>query len=289
MANTIALKRRIVSVKNTKQITKAMELVSASKMRRAGEQAVKTRDYSYLAREILTRLRELTDVSKHPLFESRKIISNKLYIVITSDRGLAGAYNSNVLRCLARELQSDEDANISRQLIVVGKQAAQFVSRLKNVEVIGVYTNFVEQPSANDLRPILNSIIEIFTNKTVDSVDAIYTKYKSSVVQEVSVDRLLPAAFNETALYSDLDGAIFEPSVNEVLDTVVKRLIESQLTQLFYESQASEHSMRMMAMKNATDNANDLVEDLTLAFNTLRQASITQELAEITGGAEAVK
>lgn len=289
MANTIALKRRITSVKNTKQITKAMELVSASKMRRAQEQAVKTRDYSHLARAILTRLRELTDVSKHPLFETRLAVSTKLYVVITSDRGLAGAYNSNVLRRLARELQTDKDANIISQLIVVGKQAAQFVSRLEGVEVIAAYTDFIEQPTANDLRPILNTLIELYKDKKVDAVDVVYTDYKSSVVQEVTVDRILPAAFMETTVTPDLGAAIFEPSPKEVLDGVTERLIESQLAQVFYESQASEHSMRMMAMKNATDNANELVDDLTLAFNTLRQASITQELAEITGGAEAIK
>ncbi len=289
MANTIALKRRITSVKNTKQITKAMELVSASKMRRAQDQAVKTRDYSRLAREILTRLRELTDVSKHPLFETRLVVGTKLYVVITSDRGLAGAYNSNVLRRLARELQVDKDASVSSQLIVVGKQAAQFVSRLEGVEVIAAYTDFIEQPTANDLRPILNTLIELYKDKKVDVVDVLYTDYKSSVVQEVTVDRILPAAFTETAVTPDLGAAIFEPSAKEVLDSVTERLIESRLAQVFYESQASEHSMRMMAMKNATDNANELVDDLTLAFNTARQASITQELAEITGGAEAIK
>jgi F-type H+-transporting ATPase subunit gamma len=289
MANTIALKRRITSVKNTKQITKAMELVSASKMRRAQEQAVKTRDYSRLAREILTRLRELTDVSNHPLFQIRLIENTKLYIVITSDRGLAGAYNSNVLRRLTRELQSDKEAMINPKIIVIGKQASQFVSRLEGVEIIGAYTDFVEQPTANDLRPILNTMIELYKDKKVDAVDILYTDYKSSVVQEVTVDRILPAAFTETTVTPDLGAAIFEPSPKEVLDSVTERLIESQLTQVFYEAQASEHSMRMMAMKNATDNANELVDDLTLAFNTLRQASITQELAEITGGAEAIK
>lgn len=288
MANTTALKRRITSVKNTKQITKAMELVSASKMRRAQDQATKTRDYSRLARAILTRLREKTDVTKHPLFETRTV-KRKLYVVITSDRGLAGAYNSNVLRKLARQLGEDQDAGIQVQLVVVGKQAAQFVTRFEGIDILAVYTDFVEQPSANDLRPILNTLTELYEKQEVDAVDIIYTDYKSSIVQEVTVERLLPAAFSELNIYPDLDAAIFEPSPQAVLDNVTHRLIEAQLAQLFYESQASEHSMRMMAMKNATDNANELVDDLTLAFNTARQASITQELAEITGGAEAIK
>ncbi len=289
MANTIALKRRINSVKNTKQITKAMELVSASKMRRAQEQALKTRDYSILASTILTHLREFTDVNKHPLYQTRYIMTDKLYIVIASDRGLAGAYNSNVLRQLNKELKADKENNVKSKLIVVGKQVNQFVSRLEGVEVIAVYNDFPEQPDANNLRPILNTIIEEYSDKKVDSVDIIHTLYKSSIAQEVSMMRILPVAFTETPIDPDLENATIEPSPKEVLEGVTERLVESQLAQAFYESQASEHSMRMMAMKNATDNANEIVDDLTLAFNTARQASITQELAEITGGAEAIK
>jgi len=288
MANTIALKRRITSVKNTKQITKAMELVSASKMRRAQEQTVRTRDYSRLARGILTRLRELTDVSKHPLFVVRPV-AKRIHIVITSDRGLAGAYNSNVLRRLTRELKKDVEDKVASQIIIIGKQAAQFITRFENVEVLAAYTEFPEQPSANEVRPLLNTITELYEKSEIDAVDVIYTHYKSSIVQEVTVDRLLPAAFTEVEVTADLERAIFEPSPKAVLNSVTLRLIEVQLMQLFYESQASEQSMRMMAMKNATDNAGDIIDDLTLAFNTARQSAITQELAEITGGAEAIK
>ncbi len=288
MASTQQLKSRIKSVKNTKQITKAMELVSASKMRRAQEQTLRTRDYSTLARALLTRLRELTDVSKHPLFVVRTV-KTKLYIVIASDRGLAGAYNSNVLRQLTRTLQVDKEAKTTVKLIVVGKQAARFVSRFENVEVVAAYTDFPEQPTANDLRPILNTITELYEAKKIDAADAIFTDYKSSVSQIVALDRILPAAFSEVKISADLEKAVFEPSAKAVLDNVTLRLVEAQLMQIFFESQASEHSMRMMAMKNATDNANELVDDLTLAFNTARQAAITQELAEITSGAEAIK
>jgi F-type H+-transporting ATPase subunit gamma len=265
-----------------------MELVAASKMRRAQEQTLMTRDYARLAGQILTRLRELTDVSKHPLFVQRAV-KNKLYLVVTSDRGLAGAYNSNVLRQLTRSLQQDATDTVSPQMIIVGKQAARFVARLENVTVLASYTDFPEKPTANDIRPILNTITELFTAGDIDAVDAIFTDYQSSITQVVKVDRVLPAAFASEAISHDLEAAVFEPSPKEVLETVTMRLIEAQLSQIFYESQASEQSMRMMAMKNATDNANELVDDLTLAFNTARQAAITQELAEITGGAEAMK
>ncbi len=289
MANTTQLKRRITSVKNTKQITKAMELVSASKMRKAQENAFRSRDYRILANQILSRLRELTDVEKHPLFATRKIIKTRLHIVITSDRGLAGAYNSNVLRQLAKELQEDKADKIKSQIIVVGKQAAQFITRFDDIEVIAVYREFPENPTPNDIRPILTTITDKFTSEEVDAVDILYTDFKSSISQVVRSDRLLPAAYSEVPISNDLESADFEPSVKAVLENVTMRLIEANLTQAFFESQASEQSMRMMAMKNATDNANDLVEDLTLAFNTARQSAITQELAEITGGAEAMK
>lgn len=288
VANTIALKRRITSVKNTKQITKAMELVAASKMRRAQDQALKTRDYATLAEQILSRLRELTDVSKHPLYVQRPVKS-KLYIVVTSDRGLAGAYNSNVLRQLTKSLQEDNEDSVKSQLIVVGKQAARFASRLQDLEVMAAYTDFPETPTANDIRPILTTITELFEKAEIDSVDAIFTDYKSSIAQVVTVKRVLPAAFVTEPVFHDLGDATFEPSPEAVLESVTLRLIEAQLNQIFYEAQASEQSMRMMAMKSATDNANELVDDLTLEFNTARQAAITQELAEITGGAEAIK
>ena len=288
MANTTALKRRITSVKNTKQITKAMELVAASKMRRAQEQTLRTRDYATLARQILTRLRELTDVSKHPLFVERTVTS-KLYIVVTSDRGLAGAYNSNVLRQVTKSLQADREAQIKVQMIIVGKQAARFVSRLEDIDVLAAYTEFPEKPDANDIRPILTTLTDLYEKEAVDAVDAIFTDYKSSISQVVKVDRIVPAAYADVPVSDDLEDAVFEPSSKAVLESITLRLIEAQLSQIFYESQASEQSMRMMAMKNATDNANELVDDLTLAFNTARQAAITQELAEITGGAEAIK
>lgn len=289
MANSTALKRRITSVKNTKQITKAMELVAASKMRRAQENAFKSRDFRNLAQTLLTRLRELTDVNKHPLFEQRQAVKTRLHLAITSDRGLAGAYNSNVLRQLAKELKADEEQGVKSEVMVVGKQAARFITRFNNIEVKNVYSNFPEHPTPNDIKPILNIIVKRFTKKEVDLVDILYTDFKSSIKQEVVYERLLPAAFTEMQVTHDLELAEFEPSAEAVLDSVTTRLIEAQLSQAFLESQASEHSMRMMAMKSATDNASDLVDDLTLEFNTARQAAITQELAEITGGAEAIK
>ena len=288
MASRQQLKSRITSVKSTKQITKAMELVSASKMRRAQELALKSREYRNLARQILARLRELTDVRKHPLYVQRAV-KTRLHVVVTSNRGLAGAYNSNVLKALTRELQEDKAAGIASKAIVIGKQGARFIIRFEHVQVVAVYQEFPDHPTANDIRPILDTVVEQFIAGEVDAVDVTYTDYKSSIAQEVTIERLLPAAYVEDPIEPDLEQAVFEPSPKAVLEAITERLIEAQLNQAFMESSASEQSMRMMAMKSATDNASDLIEDLTLAYNTARQAAITQELAEITGGAEAIK
>lgn len=288
MANTITLKRRIGSVKNTRQITKAMELVAASKMRRAQQHAQRTRDFHNMARQILTRLRELTDVNKHPLYRQRKL-KTRLHILIASDQGLAGAYNSNLFKQFNTELKEDQANSVKSLVIAVGRRGSSFVSRIEGVELLAAYEHFAEQPTANDIRPILNTIVELFAGRKVDAVDIIFTDYKTSITQVVRSRRLLPAAFEQIEIEPDLGRATFEPSVEEVLENITLRLIEAQLNQAFSEAQASEQSMRMMAMKSATDNANDLIDDLTLSFNTARQAAITQELAEITGGAEAIQ
>jgi F-type H+-transporting ATPase subunit gamma len=291
-----------------------MELVAASKMRRAQDATVASRDYVRTAQQILSRLRELTDVSKHPLFAVREV-SSRVLIVITSDRGLAGAYNSNVLRRFAKELQADRDNGVETKVITIGKQAAKFAGKVTDINVIASYDSMPERPTIADLSPILTTVkglfvIEQTTKKNrladlyaetpqeavataekpqVDAVDILYTDFKSSVIQEVTHSRLLPAAVEGVKVSEDLGDAIFEPSPQIVLDTVSDRLVDVQLWQAYLESQASEQSSRMMAMKTASDNAGDLIDDLTLAANTARQSAITQELAEITGGAEAMK
>lgn len=289
MANTITLKRRIGSVKNTRQITKAMELVAASKMRRAQEFAKRSRNYRVAAYSLLTRLSKITDVEDHPLFTKRPV-KHVLYVVVTSNQGLAGAYDANILKTLTRTIRVDQAQGVTAKVITIGKKGANFVRNLEDIELLAVYNDMSDQPDANDLRPLLNTITEQYATGLVDEVKLLYTEFKSNLVQLASVLQVLPATFQATDEdTSNLDVITFEPSPKEVLDNVALRLIEVQIWQAILESFASEHSMRMMAMKNATDNASDLIDDLTLAFNTARQAAITQELAEITGGAEAIK
>lgn len=292
MANTIALKRRITSVKNTKQITKAMELVAASKMRKATELAHRGRSYRQAAHSMLTRLTAVTEINNHPLYNVRSI-KNRLYIVITSDRGLAGAYNTNIIKMLTRQVAEDSRHNIKPSVIVVGKRGAQFLRRVQDLEVMGVYADFGDSPTANDIRPILLSIVEKYQTRHVDEVKILYTEHKSNINQIAKSISILPATYEATDFDETseqlLDFVTFEPSIEEVLDNVTERLLEVQIWQCLLESIASEHSMRMLSMKNATDNATEIIGDLTLEFNTARQGKITQELAEITGGAEAMK
>jgi F-type H+-transporting ATPase subunit gamma len=286
LASTIVLKRRISSIKGTRQITKAMELVSASKLRRAQEYAQKSRDYQNLAYDLLRRLNAIGEVERQPMFNKRAV-KNRLYLIVTSNTGLAGAYNANVLKLLSQGLRRDRDAKVKSHVVAIGNKGAQFVRRLEHVDLQAVYQPFGSQPTANDVRPILNTIIDQFRDDKVDEVNVIFTKFKSTVAQEVQEQQILPAPAPEAA---EADGLIsnFEPDVETVIEQVTTRLIEAQIWQAVLESQASEHAMRMLATKNATDNANDLIEDYTLELNTARQADITQQIAEISGGAEAL-
>lgn len=286
MASTIVLKRRISSIKGTRQITKAMQLVSASKLRRAQEYATASRAYADLANELLARLGGVSEVEREPLF-AKRTVKSRLYVVITSNSGLAGAYNANILKRFTASAQADEKAGVKTRVIVIGNKGGQFVRRLHGVELVAVYPAYGDQPTANDVRPLLNTIIEEYKAETADEVRLFYTRFKSTVSQQAEEQQLLPAQPQEAEV-----GAVaitnFEPDVETVIDQVATRLIEAQLWQAVLESLASEHAMRMIAMKNATDNAKDLIDDYTLELNTARQGAITQELAEITGGAEAL-
>lgn len=282
------LKGRIRSVKNTKQITKAMQMVAASKMRRAQEATKATTPYTNTAREILAHLAKQGATDNHPLFTVRPV-KNRLVITIASDKGLAGAYNGNITKQYIRELMADEKAGIGTKTIAIGRRVTQFVSRLKGADLIGVYEDLPDSLDGTELRGALDTAYQLFVNGDVDAVDLVYTEFISSITQKPKVERLLPAGAELETESDSLNEALFEPDTETVLENVVYRLVGAQMFQAQLDARASEHSMRMLAMKNATDNASDLVDDLTLAMNKARQSAITQELAEISGGAEAMK
>lgn len=289
MPSTRQLKTRIRSVKSTKQITKAMQLVAASKMRKAQEAEKASSPYTRAASEILTYLASQGVTKGHLLFEQRASVKSRLLIVVATDKGLAGAYDANVLKLYARQMLDDDANGVDTKTITIGRRANRFASRIKGADVIAAYQDLPDHPAGLELRAILDTARTRFESGDVDAVDIIYTEFVSSVNQVAKIQRIMPAGFTETEVSAEIRESLFEPSPEEVLDGVAYRLVEAQIFQALLEARASEYIMRMMAMKSATDNASDLIDDLTLAMNKARQSAITQELAEISGGVEAMK
>ena len=288
MAQAQALKSRVKSVRNTKQVTKAMQLVSASKMRRALAIEKASAPYAESATELLTHLVAKQGTKNHPLYKVRPV-KNRLLIVIASDRGLAGAYNSNISKLYVKNLLEDKEKGVGNKTIAIGRRIAQFTTKIEDGDVIGVYENLADKPTGRELHSILDEARDQFVAGEVDAVDIIYTKFINTLTQEPAVMRILPAGFAKSKTVSpSISEAKYEPSQAEVLDVVTYRLIGAQLYQAVLDAKASEYSQRMIAMKSATDNATDLIDDLTLAINKARQAAVTQELSEISGGVEAL-
>lgn len=288
MASTRQLKTRIRSVGNTKQITKAMQMVAASKMRKAQDAERAGKPYTQLASQILTHLAAQGATEGHPLFTERDV-KKRLLIVVASDKGLAGAYNVNVMKKYIHEIRQDRDASVETYTIEVGRKAAQFISKISDVKSSGTYVDLPDHLDGSEFQAILKTAVDMFLAEEVDAVDVVYTEYVSAMTQTATTRRVLPAGFDTEEVPGTVRDAKFEPDVRTVLDGVAYRLVGAQIFQCLVEAHASEHSMRMIAMKNATDNANDLVDDLTLAMNKARQGAITQELSEISAGVEAMK
>ena len=292
MASRQGIKTRIKSVSNTKQITKAMQLVAASKLRKAQDAATGPRAYVEATKNIISQVASSSAAHSSPLFKTNHS-KYTLDIVISSDRGLAGAYNSNIIKTLARHLK---EGSTHHKIISVGRYASLFVSKingkddsynLEDVDEISAYSLQVNDVDQELTEPILKEALDEFISGRVAEVHVIYTKFVSTVKQETIIEKLLPLSpeIEKEAFYPE---KTYEPSMESLVDFVVNRYCEAVLTQNILESAASEHASRMLAMKNATDNASDLIEDLTLALNNARQAAITQELAEISAGAQAV-
>jgi len=289
MAKAQSIRRRIKSVNNIHQITKTMQMVAASKLHRCQEAALRSRMYSYTAREALHRLRKIVAGDLHPLFAKREVV-NELLIVFTSDRGLAGAYNGNIFRKLINHIE--ENPTIKFKTIIIGQKGGQFVSKIKDsIELTGLYTNWPSEPTTVDLRPIVSTAINLFSEKQIDRVSVLFTDYVSTIRQTATLHTILPIdpeSLAPSKIQMDInEDTTFEPSPEQVLKFILPRLIEMQIYQANLEAIASEQAMRMMAMKNASDNASDIMDDLSLTYNTVRQAAITQELSEITSGADA--
>ncbi|MFA5211023.1 MAG: ATP synthase F1 subunit gamma [Patescibacteria group bacterium] len=323
--NTKAIKNRIRSVKNTKKITKAMEMMSAVKMRKAINNAINTRLYARLAQELIEHVSKIEEPNVD-LLEVRPV-KNMLVILVSSNKGLCGSFNSNILR--KAKMILDDVKNVARHrisntneilpadkinvdMIGIGKKGANFAKKY-GYNLLAIYEKLTDRPDMDEVVPVARQAVTLFKEKKYDKVIVVYTDFKSSMKQEAKVRQLLP--FSSTDLEKmisslgdeknqkkvseeiddlkkdkvDMVNCIFEPSLDVVIENVFPRLVEIQLYQAVLESVASEHSSRMMAMKNASESADEMIKELNLSFNKARQAGITQEISEISGGAAALE
>lgn len=299
MASIREIKRRIRSVKNIAQVTRAMQMVAASRMRRAQEQALASRPYAAKAWEILTLLsaQKINVQHLHPLLVERQPVKNVAIILMTADKGLAGGYNGNIIRVASRFMKEQKQENAS--LITVGRKGRDFMLRYGR-KVVAEFTDLPARPGERDIAPIARLVLDGFLKGEFDVVYLAYTDFINTLIQQPTVRQLLPIRPGNTESkvlqeYLTIEDPSslnlvyeYEPDPETLLDTLLPRFTELQIYQAFLESRASEESARMVAMRNATNNAKDLASDLTLTYNRARQESITKEMLDIAGGAEAL-
>ncbi|NLY45607.1 MAG: ATP synthase F1 subunit gamma [Tissierella sp.] len=285
--STRDIKRRIRGISNTKQITKAMELVSTAKMRKSRIRLEKSRPYYNTVLNSISSILGDTRMN-HPLITTREV-KKSLYIVMTADRGLAGGYNSNINRLVEAESRKDKD---SISLIVVGLKGRDYFKN-RGYHIAGEFFGITETPGFSDARQIGELAMDLYLKGEVDEISLVYTKFISTLSYEPKILKLLP--FNaiqngtEEKLNKSLKVIEFEPSPEEALDYLIPKYVESTIFGALIESSSSEQAARRVAMESATENAEEMIDELNMSYNRARQAAITMELTEIVAGAEALK
>lgn len=289
------IRRRIVSVKNTQQITKAMEMVSAAKLRRSQNQVTEGRPFANKLREVLGRLAEAQTSKEndtgpvHPLLEVREV-SRVLYVMITADRGLAGGYNSNMIRFFSGILQREEKAGRALDIIVVGRKGKDFLTK-SEIEPVDEHLYIGDEIEYVTAQSMAQGLMESFTGGKYDEIHFVYSQFVSAATQRPTDVQLLPLSdMVDVAESSEdqVDDYIYEPDPETVLNILLPRFVEMEVFRMMVEAKASEHGARMTAMRSASDNADEMIDQLTLTYNRARQAGITKEISEIVGGAEAI-
>lgn len=305
MASLRDLRSRISSVKNTQQVTRAMKMVAAAKLRRAQENIFKTRPYAYKISEIIARLKDRLDHSEHPLFQEREDVNNVLLVIVTADRGLAGGFNANVIKRAEEEIretysQHQEEGRLF--LLCVGKKGHEHFSH-RGYQLVGDFRGVFDKLSFNRADEISSVAEEGFMEGKWDEVHLVYNEFKNTISQNRIVEPFLPIPaerFLTPVMESELshleeedhqfeNDMIYEPGVHGILDMLVPRFLNYKIWRILLDSNAAEQGARMVAMDNATNNANDLLKDLKLKYNRARQDAITKELIEITSGADALE
>jgi len=289
MATLREIRRRITGVKNTQKITKAMKMIAAARLRRAQEAIISTRPYARKLGELLRHLVTKTDPALYPLLVAREV-KTVLLVVVTSDRGLCGSFNSNLIKAAVHHLQSQEGVEV--KLLTIGKKGSEYFAK-RNYNVAAKHSGIFQALGFQHARSIVEEITRGYLQGEFDRVDVIYNEFKSVLQQRVVAEQLLPVPPEETKPGNDLRSLsqvdyIYEPSSEDIVNALIPRHLNFQLWRVLLESNAAAQGAQMTAMDNATENASELIRELTLKFNNARQASITKELLEVVSGAEAL-
>ena len=282
------IRDQITSVKSTQKITKAMEMVAASKMRRAQDRMLAARPYAEKIRSVVAHIAKANLEYKHP-FTIEREVKRVGYIVVSSDRGLCGGLNMNVFRKTVSDLAEWDAKNVEIDIATIGSKALAYFRRTGG-NVVSEASNYGDKPSLNDLLGAITSMLKAYEEGSIDRLYVVSNEFVNTMTQSANALQLLPVTADDAATddVPALFDYIYEPEAKPILDTVLKRYIESQIYQAVVENIACEQSARMVAMKAASDNAGDLIGELELVYNKARQAAITQEISEIVSGASAV-
>ncbi len=287
MAGAKEIRGKIASIKNTQKITKAMEMVAASKMRKAQDRMRAARPYAEKIRRIVGHLRQVNLDYKHPFTIERPVQAVGL-IVISTDRGLAGALNLNLFKAALATIKEAQGANTKVYVCAVGLKAVQFFRRLAGIELAATATHLGDRPHIKDLVGPIKVMLDLYRDAKIDRLLLVNNVFVNTMSQKGTVSQLLPLQTIDKNELQERWDYIYEPDAAEILDGLLMRYIESQVFQAAVENVASEMAARMVAMKSASDNAGSLIDELQLIYNKARQAAITKELSEIVGGAAAV-
>jgi F-type H+-transporting ATPase subunit gamma len=287
MAGGREIKTKIKSVQNTRKVTRALEMVSASKIRKAQERMKASRPYARAMKQVIGHLAQASSEYQHPYLVEREQIRRVGYIIVSSDRGLAGGLNNNLFRKLLGEIRKWQEQGVEVDVVTIGQKASVFFRRIK-VEMLASVTHLGDVPHVEQLVGVIKVMLDAYTAGSLDKVFLVYNGFVNTMTQRASFDQLLPLPASEATIASHDWDYIYEPDAQAVLEHVLTRYVESLVYQAVLENVASEHAARMVAMKSASDNATKLIGTLQLIYNKARQAAITQEISEIVGGAAAV-
>ncbi len=287
MAGGREIKTKIKSVQNTRKVTRALEMVSASKIRKAQDRMKASRPYARAMKQVIGHLAQANSEFHHPYLVERKEIKRVGYVIVSSDRGLAGGLNNNLFRKLLGDIRNWQQQGVDVDVVTIGQKATVFFRRIK-VGMLASVTHLGDTPHVDQLVGVIKVMLDAYSSGQVDKVFLVYNDFVNTMTQRAAFDQLLPLPPSDTSVAQHDWDYIYEPDAQTVLEHVLTRYIESLVYQAVMENVASEHAARMVAMKAASDNATKLIGTLNLVYNKARQAAITQEISEIVGGAAAV-